>query len=62
MYVCLYVCKRDFLNRCMPIIFLDGCHLKGAMRGQILSAIKRDRNVDIFSITWAIIKAKNKES
>ena len=61
LYVCFHTCKRDFLNRYRPIIGLDGCHLKEARRGQLLSAIERDENDDIVFIAWTIVEAKNEE-
>ena len=31
-------CKRCFLNGCMPILFVDGCHLKSKYKGNQESA------------------------
>lgn len=49
-YLCLNACKEG-LNACKegfkwlePFVRLDGCHLKGTCRCQLLSAIGRDPN------------------
>ena len=49
MFTFMFV-RGAFLIGCRPIIGLDGCHLKEAMGGQLLSAIERCGNDDIFSI------------
>ena len=45
-----------------PIMGLDGCHLKGRFRGQILSAIARDANDNIFPVAFAVVEQENKDS
>ena len=45
-----------------PIIGLDGCHLKGRFGGQILSAIARDTNDNIFPVAFAVVEQENKDS
>ena len=62
MYVCLYACKRGFLAGCRPLIGIDGCHLKGTTRGQLLVAIGKDGNDNIFPIAYAIVEIENKSS
>ncbi|XP_065633827.1 uncharacterized protein LOC112010702 [Quercus suber] len=51
MYVRYNAQKVGFLEGCRPFVGLDGCHLKGKFGGQILSAIGRDGNDNIFPVT-----------
>ena len=62
MYVCLDACKRGFLAGCRPLIGIDGCHLKGTTGGQLLVAVGKDGNDNIFPIAYAIVEIKNKSS
>lgn len=50
LYFCLPACKERFLAGCRPFIGIDGCHLKGIFRGQLLVAIGKDANDNFFSI------------
>nr|XP_023915130.1 uncharacterized protein LOC112026669 [Quercus suber] len=54
--------KLGFLGGCKPIISLNGCHLKGRFGGQILSAIARDANDNIFLVAFAVVEQENKDS
>ena len=62
MYVCLDACKRGFLAGCRPLIGIDGCHLKGTTGGQLLVAVGKDGNDNIFPIAYAIVEIENKSS
>ncbi|XP_073102928.1 uncharacterized protein [Elaeis guineensis] len=55
-YVGFDALKRDWLAECRPIIGLDGCFLKTFLRGQLLCAVDRDGNNQIFSIAWAVVE------
>ena len=50
------------MGGCRPIIGLDGCHLKGRFGRQILSAIARDANDNIFPVAFAVVEQENKDS
>ncbi|WOK93869.1 hypothetical protein Cni_G02570 [Canna indica] len=45
-----------------PIIRFDGCLLKIFLGGQLLSAIGRDNNNQMFPIAWAIVEGENYDS
>lgn len=47
---------------CRPIIGLDGCHVKGAHPGQLLSAVGIDANNSIFPIAFAIVEIETKDT
>ena len=62
MYICLDACRRGFLDGCKRVIGLDGCFLKGPMKGELLSAIGRDANNQIYPIAWAVVEYENLSS
>ena len=47
---------------CKPLVGLDGCHFKGKFGGNILSAIARDGNENIFLVALGVIEQENKDS
>jgi hypothetical protein len=46
----------------MPIIGLDGCFLNGPYKGQLLSAILRDDNNNMYPVAIAVVEAETKDS
>ncbi|KAK4392763.1 hypothetical protein Sango_2054100 [Sesamum angolense] len=56
MYYCLNGLREGFLEGCRPIIGLDGCFLKGPYKGQLLSAVGRDGNDNIYPIAIAYVE------
>lgn len=42
---------------CMPIIGVDGSHLRGAYTGHVLVAVGKDGNNIIFPIAYAVVEA-----
>jgi hypothetical protein len=62
LYVSLAAMKRGFLKGCRPIIGVDGCFLKGPFKGQLLSAVGRDGNNNMYPIAFAIVEAEVKDS
>ncbi|XP_062010481.1 uncharacterized protein LOC133726851 [Rosa rugosa] len=47
---------------CRPIIGLDGCHLKGVHKGQLLSAVGIDGNNGMYPIAYAIVEQETRDS
>ena len=62
MYFRLGAQKDRFLTGCRPIIGLDSCHLKEIFGGQLLSAIGRDRNDNMYPIIVALVEIERKAS
>ena len=56
MYMCLDGCKKGFLAGCRRVVGLDGCFLKGAFKGQLLCAIGRDANNQMYHVAWAVVE------
>ncbi|XP_058783216.1 uncharacterized protein LOC131657882 [Vicia villosa] len=61
-YICLDACKSRFATYCRPIIGLDACFLKGDYGGQLMSAVGRDGNNQIYPIAYAVVEAETKDS
>ncbi|KAL5564403.1 hypothetical protein UlMin_027567 [Ulmus minor] len=61
-YVCLYPCKRGFLEAYRPLVGVDGCHIKGSYTGQLLSAVGEYSNNCMFLIAYSIVEQENKDS
>ncbi|KAL3746914.1 hypothetical protein ACJRO7_015795 [Eucalyptus globulus] len=59
MYVCFAACKKGFLGGCRKVVGLDGCFLKGICQGQILCAVGRDANDQMFPIALAVVKVES---
>ncbi|XP_039126939.1 uncharacterized protein LOC120263096 [Dioscorea cayenensis subsp. rotundata] len=62
MYIYLTAAREGFLVGCRRIIGLDGCFLKGLMKGQLLVAVGRDGNNQMFPIAWEIVEKETIES
>ncbi|KAL3516206.1 hypothetical protein ACH5RR_023108 [Cinchona calisaya] len=58
LYYRLSTWKDGFLAGCKPIIGLDGCFLKGLFGGQLLSAIGRDANDNMYPIALAVVEVE----
>ena len=54
-YICFGAIKENFKTNCRPMIGLDGCFLKGLVKGQILVAVGRDGDNRMFPVAWAVI-------
>ncbi|XP_066365323.1 uncharacterized protein [Miscanthus floridulus] len=54
-YCCFDACKKGFLAGCRRVIGLDGCWFKGANNGQLLCAVGRDANNQMYPIAWAAV-------
>ncbi|KAK8565144.1 hypothetical protein V6N12_058718 [Hibiscus sabdariffa] len=62
LYVCFGALKEGFKRYCRHVIGVDGCFLKGSLKGEILSIVGRDSNNQIFLIAWAYVEVENRES
>jgi hypothetical protein len=62
LYFSLATMKSGFLASCRPIIGLDGCFLKRPYKGQLLSAISRDNNNNMYPMALAVVEVETKDS
>jgi hypothetical protein len=60
-YICLDACKKGFSAGCRRVIGLDGCFFKGQTNGELLCAIGRDANNQMYPIAWAVVAKENNE-
>ncbi|GKV33641.1 hypothetical protein SLEP1_g42122 [Rubroshorea leprosula] len=57
-YVCLEGCRKGFLLGCRPMMGVYTCFLKGMCKGTLLVAVAKDRNNQMFPMTWAIVDSE----
>ncbi|XP_078445752.1 uncharacterized protein LOC144714836 [Wolffia australiana] len=62
LYICFDSLARGFLEGCRRVIGLDGCFLKTKMRGQLLCAVGKDGNNQMYPIAWAVVEGENQAS
>ena len=51
-------CKRGWLQGCMPIIFVDGCHMKTKYKGVLLTVVGIDPNDCIFPLAMGWVEVE----
>ena len=61
-YVCFHALKQGFKQGCRRVIGLDGCFLKGPCQGQLLAAVSKDSNNQMFPVAWAVVEIENKNT
>ncbi|GKB86434.1 hypothetical protein Tco_0958706, partial [Tanacetum coccineum] len=61
-YVCFKGVKDGWLAGCKKMIGLDGCFLNHTCRGELLVAMGRDSNNQMYPIAWVLVKVKNNEN
>ncbi|XP_020258612.1 uncharacterized protein LOC109835022 [Asparagus officinalis] len=61
-YVCFEALKMCFTLGCRRIFGLDGCFLKYACGGQLLCAVGRDGNNQMWPIAWAVVEGETRNS
>ena len=54
-YVCFNAMKQGYKAGCRKVIALDGCFFKGACFGQLLVALGRDANNQMYPVAWAVV-------
>jgi hypothetical protein len=62
LYMCLVACKDGFRAAGRLVIRLDGFFLKGHYKGQLLIAIGRDPNDNIYPIAIAVVESECRDS
>ncbi|XP_020258800.1 uncharacterized protein LOC109835226 [Asparagus officinalis] len=57
-YICFSALRDGFKNGCRPFIGLDACHLRGNMKGVILTACGVDGNNCMYPFAFAIVEGE----
>ena len=58
-YICFKAIKEGWKVGCRRVIGLDGSFLKGQCKGELLTAIGRDANNQVYPIAWAVDDIEN---
>ena len=61
-YICLNAVREGFLASCIMLVSLDGCFLKGLLKGQLLVAVRRSGNNQMFPVAWAVVQKETSET
>ena len=61
-YICFAAVKDGWKAGCRRIINLDGCFLKSFSQGELLCAVGRDANNQIYPIAWGVVCVENKDT
>ena len=61
-YICLDALKKGFNSGCRRVVGLDGCFFKGATNGELMCAVGRDANNQIYPVAWAVVEKENNDS
>ncbi|CAI9265527.1 unnamed protein product [Lactuca saligna] len=59
-YICFKAIKEGWKVGCRRVIGLDGSFFKGQCKGELLTAIGRDANNQVYPIAWAVVDIENK--
>ncbi|CAL1408305.1 unnamed protein product [Linum trigynum] len=62
LYVGFSCLKDGFLWGCRPMFGLDGCFLKGEVKGMLLTTVGKYGNNQMFPIAWAVVEGENTNS
>nr|GFA75417.1 hypothetical protein [Tanacetum cinerariifolium] len=62
MYVCLAAVCEGFLDSYRKYLGLDGCFLKGVVKGMLLTAVGKDANNQMFPLAWGIVETESQSS
>ena len=54
--------KKGFKAGCRKVVGLDGCFFKGACQGELLPAIARDANNQMYPVAWAVVEKETNDS
>ncbi|GJX77662.1 hypothetical protein Tco_0324473 [Tanacetum coccineum] len=59
LYMCFKGVKDEWLSGCRKVIGIYGCFITHVCKGELLTAIGRDANNQIYPIAWAIVDVEN---
>jgi len=62
MYICVSSLKKGFLEGCRRVLCIDACFLKGPWNGQVLAAVGRDANNQMYPVAWGVAQQESRET
>ena len=57
-YISFHALKAGFKGGCRHFLGLDGCFLKSLTKGELLCAVGRDGNNQMFPVAWALVEVE----
>lgn len=54
--------KKGWIEGCKRVICIDACFLKTFLGGQLMAAVGRDGNDQMYPIAWAVVEGENTSS
>ena len=60
--MCFHALKQGWKQGCRRIQGFDGCFLKGPCQGQLLVAVSKDGNNQMYPLAWAVVELENTRS
>jgi hypothetical protein len=54
--------RNGFRDGCRPVMLLDACFLKRVYKGQLMAAIGRNANNNMYPISIAVVEVETKDS
>ena len=61
-YVCFEALRTIWRAHCRPIFGIDGCFLKSSSAGQLLAAVGRDANNQIYLVAWGVVDVESADN
>ncbi|XP_074290274.1 uncharacterized protein LOC141617004 [Silene latifolia] len=62
LFICFDALKKGWLEGCRKILCIDACFLKTFLGGQLIGAIGRDANEQMYPLAWAVVEGENNDS
>ena len=59
LYVCFEGVKLGWLEGCRRVLAVDSCFLKIFLGGQLMCAVGRDGNDQMYPVAWAVVEGEN---
>ncbi|KAL2943716.1 UDP-N-acetylglucosamine--N-acetylmuramyl-(pentapeptide) pyrophosphoryl-undecaprenol N-acetylglucosamine transferase [Bienertia sinuspersici] len=59
LYMCFDGVKKGWKEGCRSVICVDACFLKTFLGGQLVSAVGRDGNYQMYPIAWEVVEGEN---
>ncbi|KAL2928247.1 Isoleucine--tRNA ligase [Bienertia sinuspersici] len=62
LYVCFDSIAKGWIEGCRKVLCIDACFLKTFLGGQLLAAVGRDGNDQMYPVAWAVVEGENNDS
>ncbi|XP_021734705.1 uncharacterized protein LOC110698475 [Chenopodium quinoa] len=59
LFMCLEGLAKGWIEGCRKVLAVDACFLKTFLGGQLLYAVGRDANDQMYPVAWAIVEGEN---